>query len=367
MFPSLSRCLALSLCLIAPLALAACGAGGGGAGATPAATQPLELDLEERRIVDSSALMDAEIRHFVREMAGMAEDLGFALSEVDPVEDGLDRDAPGYIPDPSGLPADTDGGSGDGLDGVGPPSGFPSGGVGGIDATNPTKTVGEDGTVIVTKVIETPSGARTDIVTYRSDGSMLTEVFHPGGSRDMTSMAADKSSWFRRTSADDQRSFTHFFGPGHVYERTTWRRGRRTAETHLPPRWFNRNPGDEPSWWQKELADWVWSQHRLGRHNPDGPYPLGRDLVNPGDPDYDALPAHGPSIWDYVADLVINPDPVDGAASAARPSEQAAQIMREVLLELARGVTPGGRPEPVSSRSDAFSDAVEPTAAAGGA
>ena len=114
------------------------------------------------------------------------------------------------------------------------------------------------------------------------------------------------------------------------------------------PAWMlniSDNPGDDGTTEsQQALANWLWGQHKLGRHSPGGSGPRIPTLVNPGNADYEGAYADYPSIGaEFTDSIAVNPDPNAASSGGSAPSARAWSMMVEDLLN---GPGPGPDPSP---------------------
>ncbi len=123
--------------------------------------------------------------------------------------------------------------------------------------------------------------------------------------------------------------------------------GFRVTGSHVPlwlqTRDTRGNPGnDGTTESQKQLADWMWRQHNLGKTTPGGG-PKMTTYVNPGDPDYEGAGVGSyPSIGArFSKSIAVNPDPTMMSGGNRLPSARVWRLMQEELKE---GATPGINP-----------------------
>lgn len=331
----------------------------------PAVQPPAGLD-RFREIVRELA----EAADVAEEAAALEELAGFDIEGIDDFFEDLGFDSP--FGDPSEFGSDG-GERRDGLPDDAPPSGFPSSNRG--FAGNVWKD--PDGTVhkVVVDQHADGGGYTRNHSTYNESTGVSTEdnVYHrhaasPGGSVN--------SSQRRETDENGSRLTTRFRTRDglRIYE-ANWDTEGRLVRTRIVESdnsggvlmdqlwapetgWqdgptINPNP-DEPAPHQQELADWLWRQHKLGKHTPPGAGPRSPNRVNPGDPEGSgATFITVPSIWTYVdpGSLAGNPDPNAPIGSERPPSREVWALMVADLRRRALG--PGGHPGgPEDGRDD---------------
>lgn len=321
-----------------------------------------ESDLERARLVDDALITDRvaeanaiEMIELAKELADLADSLTFLYGGNDPFVDLLGGLGESLFPDASTAP-DLGGERQDGLPDDAPPSGWGFGGL-----------AFQDG--VIRGPVGTPVGRPLRPTRASQDISSLTVWIGSSFVRmeSWTEHGDVHSVWELTTSEGlvwikynkNGRTVAIIEGPAWesrpgdpVVDRKPGAGDKPTdggkpdaGDKPKKPSGKATNPGDDLTEAQRAWAEWLWRQHQLGRHNPDSG-PIIPNRVNPGDPEYDGRAPIGPSIWDVLAEdaLVVNPDPTDTTGADRIPSERAWNIMQDVLLGNARGVTPGGRP-----------------------
>ncbi|MDJ0973056.1 MAG: hypothetical protein QNJ98_01175 [Planctomycetota bacterium] len=353
------------------LVLAACGGSGGGADASLDDAPAIDAIDAERIAAEELALILDLVRGLeMGDAMDLADEIVFDIVRIDPA-DPLGETDDSIFPDPLTFDGFGDGERKDGLPAGAPPSGW---GTGGLTSSNATVTKdAETGTVTKTWSWTTTDrdGAETRHTRRESDGpagrTSSHTTTHSQGGIEVTERRAKRPNgtlvheeWvsvphagtgsYRSWSRSPDGTVLYLGAPivDHVVQSEGFhaRTPRNGPFGEAPPLWLQDNPGDDGTvWWQQALADWVWRQHRLGRHSPRGTD--GRPVhSNPEDPDYDGGLPTGPTVWDYVAsgDLVVNPDPTNPTLASHPPSGRAAEILRDILRGYGQGATPGGAP-----------------------
>lgn len=278
----------------------------------------------------------------------------------------------GQFPDPDDLSGvgNYGGSRNDGLPDSVPPSGWGFGGIASYDGTTPTPAtvLKEDGVVTKTwswtavdkngnnatyeRSQSTDGNSRTSVTTRSHDGSFSTESRSKNADGTFDSSLILRSgthpigtgSMFHRDSSGNFTSSFGNVGDGGMMDWSHFE----PAHRGTAPRWMRDiggNPGDDGTTEsQQALANWLWGQHKLGRHSPGGSGPRITTLVNPGDPDYEGAYADYPSIGAGFTDsIAVNPDPNSASSGGSAPSARAWSMMVDDLFS---GPGPGPDPSP---------------------
>jgi hypothetical protein len=194
----------------------------------------------------------------------------------------------------------------------------------------------------------------TIILEHRADGaSRETHANHRSGeSTVMTRYASGASTFSHRNSEGEV--FVAKGSDGHVQKAVTYRdengepvtaisedsgSGDTDADTDTDT---TGNPGDAPTESERRFAQWLFSQHALGRSN-SGQSVRNPNRVNPGDPDDKGNAAPRIDLGDAI---VINPDVNEVIGGGRELSAEVGAAMRRYLREKVGGlVNPPGPAE----------------------
>ena len=305
-----------------------------------------------------------EIRD-IGDIAGLADLIG-GIADGPMFDFGLGGEDGAGFSDLEDLVAGFGGTRDDGLPDNAPPSGFGFGGIASYEDAVVTKDA-ETGTVTktwswsgadslghfaTTDVRSTSSrnGSTSLFVTtrYSDSFSQETSTIDADGSAEslliIRSGNVGTGSSYRRDSDGNFTESHGFIGSDGLVD---WSRA---APTHrdTAPQWMRKlssNPGDDGTTeGQRALANWLWRQHKLGRHSPGGSGPRTTTLVNPGDPDYEGAYIGYPSIGaGFTYRIAVNPDPNMMSGGRRIPSAKAWRLMQQ---DLKNGVGPGPSPGP---------------------